>query len=105
MAQRVQIILEDDLDQSPAAETVTFALDGVNYEIDLSADNAAKLRGDFALWVGHARRVGGRKVTGRKPKGTSPNEIREWAKANGLEVSSRGRIPSDVRDAYEQAND
>ena len=64
MAQRVKIILEDDLDGSTADETVTFGLDGVTYEIDLSAANAAKLRDDFASWVGHARRSGGRKSTG-----------------------------------------
>ena len=56
MAQRIQVILEDDIDGGAAAETVTFALDGVTYEIDLSEDNARKLRDDLATWVGHARR-------------------------------------------------
>jgi len=69
MAQRVQIVLEDDLDGGVAAETVTFGLDGVNYEIDLSDKNAGKLRDELATWIGHARRSGGRRTTGRRPDG------------------------------------
>lgn len=103
MAQRVQIVLEDDIDQSPAAETLSFALDGVNYEIDLSEDNAEKLRADLAVWVGHARRVA-RRSAGKRPKATSANDIREWALANGLQVSSRGRVPSEIKEAYQRAN-
>jgi hypothetical protein len=60
MAQRVQVLLVDDIDGGNAAETVSFALDGVSYEIDLSEANAQKLRDDLASWVGHARRAGGR---------------------------------------------
>ena len=61
MAQRVQVLLVDDIDGSAAAETVSFSLDGVSYEIDLTAAHAKKLRDDLASWVGHARRSGGRK--------------------------------------------
>lgn len=104
MAQRVHIVLEDDVDGSEAAETVSFGLDGVNYEIDLSADNAAKLRNDLAAWTGHARRIGGRKQTGRKAKAGSANDIRAWAIAQGMQVSSRGRVSAEVREAYEKAN-
>lgn len=57
MAQRTRVVLLDDLDGGPAAETVSFALDGVGYEIDLSEEHAAQLRDDLARWVGHARRV------------------------------------------------
>ena len=64
MAQRTILELVDDLDGGKADETVSFALDGVEYEIDLSADNAARLRDAFAEFVGHARRIGGRKKTG-----------------------------------------
>src|SRR5215213_4306718 len=60
MAQKVQVILVDDVDGGEATETVSFALDGVSYEIDVSEPNAAKLRDALAPWVGHARRVGGR---------------------------------------------
>lgn len=104
MAQRVHIVLEDDIDGSEAAETVSFALDGVSYEIDLSEANAAKLRDEFAAWTGHARRVGGRKSTGRKVKAGSANDIRAWAISQGMQVSSRGRVPAEIREAYEKAN-
>lgn len=102
MAQRVQVILEDDLDGSTANETVRFGLDGVDYEIDLSGDNASRLRDNFAEWVGHARRLSrSRASVAKGGKTGSPTEIREWAKNNGYEVSSRGRVPAHVREAYE----
>lgn len=109
MAQKVQVTLVDDVDGSPAAETVQFALDGVSYEIDLSEAHAAQLRESLAQWVGNARRAGGRRVTGRRggarPAGSkNASEIREWARANGFEVSERGRISAEVRAAYEAAN-
>ena len=62
MAQRVRVDLVDDVDGSPAEESVNFALDGVNYVIDLSAENASKLRDALSLWVDHARRTGGRRT-------------------------------------------
>lgn len=114
MAQKVQVVLVDDLDGGTAEETVSFALDGVSYEIDLSAANAAALREAFASWVGHARRVGGRgRSTTRRSGGgsasgggssRSSNEsgaIREWARANGHTVNERGRIPAEIKAAYE----
>lgn len=104
MAQRVHIVLEDDIDGSEAAETVSFALDGVSYEIDLSEANAAKLRDEFAGWVGHARRTGGRKASGKRTKGPSANDIRAWAMQEGLQVSSRGRVSAEIREAYEKAH-
>jgi hypothetical protein len=106
MAQRVHIVLEDDLDGSSADETVTFGLDGVSYEIDLSKKNAAKLRDALANYVGHARRAssrGGRRGR-RSSSGPSPSQVREWARAHGYEVSDRGRVPADVRTAYDAAN-
>ena len=110
MAKRVQVILEDDLDGSPAAETVTFGLDGVNYEIDLSEDNAAALRDALAPWVGHANRVGGRKSaapagqkSGRTRAARDLAASRDWARNQGHQVSDRGRISEDVLAAYEQA--
>src|SRR4051812_50119181 len=60
MAQKVQVILVDDVDGGEASETVSFSLDGVSYEIDVSESNAGALRDALAPWVGHARRVGGR---------------------------------------------
>jgi hypothetical protein len=106
MAQRVQVLLVDDLDNSDADETVTFALDGVTYEIDLNEANASKLRDAFAPWVGHARRSGGRKSAGRSAASSRKDvsAVREWARKNGHEVSERGRIPASVQEAYDKAN-
>jgi Lsr2 len=106
VAQRVQIILEDDYDGGVAEETVTFALDGAEYEIDLSGENAAKLRDQLAGWIGHARKIGGRrkKTAAKSGDSSSTSEIRAWALANGHDVSSRGRVSAEVREAYERAN-
>lgn len=104
MAQKVQVVLVDDLDGGAADETVSFALDGVSYEIDLSSANAAKLRDDLSSWVGHARRVGGRSRSGRKGGRASGGEsaaIRAWARSNGYTVNERGRIPAEVKAAYD----
>ncbi|MER5862308.1 Lsr2 family protein [Kitasatospora sp. NPDC002040] len=114
MAQRVQVILEDDLDGGSADETVTFALDGVAYEIDLKSANAEKLRGLLAPYVDKGRKQSGRLAGARRgtargtgrPAASAPDtaKIRAWAKENGFNVNDRGRVPSDVREAYEQAN-
>ncbi len=107
MAQRVNIVLVDDIDGSDATETVAFGLDGTSYEIDLNDKHAAKLRDALASYVGHARKVGGgRRTRGAKPAvgGTSAKEIRDWARSNGFKVPDRGRIPADVREAFEAKN-
>ncbi len=119
MAQKVQVILVDDLDGGDAVETVSFALDGVSYEIDLNEDNAARMREELAAWVGHARRTGGRssarsgsgRGAGRRSgsraaatAGPDTATVREWAKQNGYAVSERGRIKADVLEAYHAAN-
>ena len=108
MAQKIHIVLEDDLDGSEATETVTFGLDGTTYEIDLNDKNAAKLRDALAGYVGHGRKVGSAPRRGRKAAastgGTSAKEIRDWARSNGYDVPERGRVSADVRAAYEAAN-
>jgi hypothetical protein len=108
MAQKVQVLLVDDLDGGPADETVTFALDGVSYEIDLTTANAATLRDAFGTWVGHARKVGGRsaRTTGSRSRSSrgDAQAIRDWAKAHGHKVSERGRISAEVKAAYEAAH-
>ncbi|HZO65109.1 MAG TPA: Lsr2 family protein [Kribbellaceae bacterium] len=107
MAQRVQVVLEDDLDGGKADETVTFGLDGTAYEIDLSKKNAAKLRDALAQYVGAGRRVSGRRSggrgRGRSRSGSDSADIRAWAKDNGYEVSERGRISAEIRAAYNEA--
>jgi hypothetical protein len=113
MAQKVQVVLIDDLDGGEANETVTFGLDGATYEIDLSERNAAQLRDALATWVGNARRVSGRatRPTGRRGSSSSSSSsssdttaIRSWAKENGYKVSERGRISAEVQEAYAAAH-
>lgn len=109
MAQRVQVILIDDLSGGDATETVEFALDGVTYEIDLSDANAAKLREDFAQWVGVARRSGGRRQTRRSRGGSGASredlaKVREWGRENGFKVSERGRVSRELQEAYAAAH-
>ena len=112
MAQITEVRLLDDLDGGEAAESVSFSLDGKSYEIDLNEKHAAALRDAFAPFIGSARRAGG-PAAGSRPRMSTrtstgagrPREetaaIREWATANGLEVSTRGRISSTVLEAYE----
>ena len=113
MAQKVQVILVDDVDGGEAEETVSFALDGVSYEIDVSVDNAEAIREAIAPWIGHARRVGGRSTTrrasaksrnGSAAARTSLADVRAWARDNGFQVSDRGRVSAEVMDAYENAH-
>ncbi|MFH8369064.1 Lsr2 family protein [Streptomyces sp. NPDC018031] len=110
MAQKVQVLLVDDLDGGEADETVTFALDGKTYEIDLNTANADKLRSALEPFTKSGRRTGGRAATGRSRTragaGSSQDtaKIRAWAKENGYEVNDRGRVPATVREAYEKAN-
>jgi hypothetical protein len=113
MAQKVNIVLVDDIDGSEASETVAFGLDGTSYEIDLNDGNAAALREALAGYIGHARKVtgGARRSTSRRSStGGSGNmsgntkAVREWAKENGYDVSERGRISADIQQAYDAAH-
>jgi hypothetical protein len=110
VAQKVQILLVDDLDGSEADETVTFALDGKTYEIDLTTANADKLRGLLEPYLKGGRRLTGRAAGGRgRARAASVGsqdtaQIRAWARANGYEVNDRGRVPATIREAYEKAN-
>jgi hypothetical protein len=107
MAKEMKLVLTDDLDGSPGAETVSFALDGTAYEIELSEKNAAALREVLEPYIAKARKAGraargaGRRSAGGK---TDTAAVRAWAKSNGYEVSERGRIPSAVLEAYEAAH-
>jgi len=105
MAQKVQIVLIDDIDGGPADETVQFAVDGTSYEIDLSTANAARLRNSMGEFVGHARKNAGRSG-GRRPRsagGGRSAQIRAWARERGLPVNERGRIPADLAAKFEAA--
>ena len=102
MAQKIQTLFIDDLDGSEAEGTVRFGLDGVEYEIDLSAEHSRELRDALARYVGAARRAGGaarqQARSGRRGSagGPNPTEVREWAKEQGIEVKDRGRVPAEL---------
>lgn len=112
VAQKVQVLLVDDVTGGDAAETVSFALDGVSYEIDLSEENATELREALTEWIDHARRVGGRRRGGRSRALMTAGDsstldtqvIRAWARNAGHEVSDRGRISASIIEAYREAH-
>src|ERR1700719_3593291 len=102
VAQKIQILFIDDLDGSAAEGTVRFGLDGTEYEIDLNEQHARQLRDAVAHYVGAARRANGAARrparAGRRPaaSGLNTTEVREWAKAQGMEVKDRGRVPAEL---------
>ena len=107
MAQKVQVLLVDDLDGSEATETVTFGLDGASYEIDLSSGNAGKLRKELAHYVDHARKASSQARRRRARTGPGRErsaQIRAWAKQRGYKVNERGRIPQNIVAEYEAAH-
>ncbi|OLR92158.1 histone-like nucleoid-structuring protein Lsr2 [Actinokineospora bangkokensis] len=116
MAQKTIVQLFDDLDGSTGDDitSVEFALDGVRYEIDLNEENANRLRSELAEYIEAARRTGGRVKRGAAPaqtrgagEGRSKEQtkaIRDWARQNGHDISERGRIPSAVVEAFEEAH-
>ena len=110
MAQKVVIELSDDLDGSQAEETVTFALDGRSYEIDLNSKNAGNLREVLAPYVTAGRKQGGsrreakRVAVARDADRPDPGAVRAWAESQGIEVASRGRVPADVVVRFQAAH-
>lgn len=107
MARKVQVILVDDIDGSEAKRTVTFALDGKSYEIDLNEANLARLNDALAPFIEKARRASGatrRSGTRRAASSGDTAVVRDWARGQGYEVSDRGRLPQEIRDAYSAAH-
>ena len=102
VAQKIQTLFIDDIDGSEAEGTVRFALDGAEYEIDLNAKHAEALRKALSRYVEAARRSSGAARrparTGRRAgaSGLNTTEVREWAKAQGIEVKDRGRVPAEL---------
>ena len=102
MAQKVQTIFIDDLDGSDADGTIRFGLDGTDYEIDLNTEHAQQLRDVLARYIAAACRIGASARqparSRRKAPASTPNttEVREWAKAQGINVKDRGRIPAEL---------
>lgn len=121
MAQQVFTLLQDDIDGTKAAETISFGLDGTSYQIDLNAKHAAKLRRELEPFISAGRRIGGRSTRSRaaaaapspaKPrKGRAstvvtpvdPAAVRAWAAANRIKVSPRGRIAAAVVEQFRAA--
>ena len=112
MAKHTTVTLVDDLDGGEADEQVQFAVDGKTYEIDLSSKNAERLRDSLAPYVSAARRAGGRSAASTSGSSNSSSAsdramnraVREWAVAQGMKISERGRIPSSVLEAYRNAH-
>ena len=104
MAQRTRIELVDDIDSGPAIETVCFSLDAKNYEIDLSAANAKKMRSALEPYINAGRKVG--QLKRRRTAGSTGDagSIRAWAVSQGISVSTRGRVSAEIRQAYEEAH-
>ncbi|SDP33471.1 Lsr2 protein [Arthrobacter sp. ok909] len=103
MAQRVVTLLEDDFDGSKASETISFALDGVEYAIDLNDAHASELREAFSRYTKAARKTGGRTRTVR-PRESDARVVRLWAIEQGLQVNTRGRIQADIMEKYAAAH-
>jgi Lsr2 len=106
VAQRTQILYVDDIDGSEAEGTVRFGLDGVDYEIDLNKKHADQFAKALGPYLGAARKVSlsRRTVRGSRPARHNQSDVRAWARAQGLKVSDRGRIPADVLATYEAAH-
>ena len=105
MATKVLTTLQDDIDGSAATETVHFALDGVEWEIDLSERNANRLRNSLGDFISHGRKVAGKRRAPASSSHVDTKAIRKWARANGIQLNNRGRIPIDVIERYRAAGD
>jgi hypothetical protein len=115
MAQKVITEFIDDIDGSPAERTFTFAVDGTNYEIDLSTENIAEFTSAIGGFIESARKVkGSRSSNGRRTHNAGANggrqsreqtqAVRDWARQQGHNISNRGRIPSSIQQAFDEAH-
>lgn len=105
MARKTVVTFVDDLDGSEASETVNFAVDGTEYEIDLNDEHAADLRETLNRYINVARKTsGGRGRGARKSTAGDAKAIRAWAVSHGIQVNERGRIPADVVEKYRAAH-
>ncbi|MFF2111630.1 histone-like nucleoid-structuring protein Lsr2 [Rhodococcus koreensis] len=114
MARKVVVELVDDIDGTvfgEDGESITFSVNGVDYEIDLKGKHAGKFHKQIGFFIEHAIRVGGRKrrsdrpvVSDAPPRRGNSKEIRVWAAEQGYEISSRGRIPAEVEQAFQDAH-
>jgi hypothetical protein len=107
MAQKIQTLFIDDIDGGEAEGTVRFALDGSEYEIDLSTKHSDELHTALKTYVDHARKLGGtaRRGTarvGRKSSTVDTVAVRAWARENGYDIKDRGRVPADLVTKYRE---
>jgi hypothetical protein len=107
MAKTVSVVVTDDLDGSPDAETVAFSFNGQSYEIDLSQKSIARLQKSLQPFTDAGRRPAQRR-TAKPARATGPRinlaAVRAWAAGQGLKVSERGRISAEVMSKYEAAH-
>ncbi|PKY65835.1 hypothetical protein CYJ25_07475 [Schaalia turicensis] len=105
---KTHVVLVDDIDGTPAKDTVTFSFQGVTYEIDLSEEHISEMSADFEKWISSSRRISGRAIRGSRVASSTAlsraGEIRAWATKNGIHVSDRGRIPADIVAKFEKAH-
>jgi hypothetical protein len=106
MAQKIQTLFIDDIDGGAAEGTVRFALDGIEYEIDLSSKHGDELRDALRKYIEHARKVSGATRRpgargGRKASAVDTMAVRAWARENGYEIKDRGRVPADIVAKYQ----
>lgn len=104
MAKKVQVTQVSDLDGKPADETVSFGLDGIAYEIDLSAHQAREMRGELAPFTGRARKLRGPRRRPARVRRSARNdlpEIREYARARGYDIRERGQVPKRIVQEYD----
>lgn len=116
MAQQVKVVLLDDLDGTEATESHDFALNGVEYEIDLSEENSLRFKAAFEEFTAVARRKTGSRngqVRQRRSAHGAPSvrhsreylqSVRGWARKKGYTVLDRGRVPKDILDKFEEAH-
>ncbi|MFF7976607.1 histone-like nucleoid-structuring protein Lsr2 [Streptomyces sp. NPDC007905] len=110
MAQKIVTVYSDDLTGTESSEVSThwFSLNGINYEIDLTPENYDKLDAALRPFIEKGRKMGRTKGTGRVRRDAadapSAEEVRAWARENGLEVNDRGRVPKEIRDAFDAAH-
>lgn len=105
MSTRTIVELIDDVDGTPAVETVKYSLDGTHYEIDLSEKNAQALRSVQDVWINYSRKVptptpSAPRASRRNGKDYDPAKVREWARSQGIQVSDRGRLDRGIIAAY-----
>jgi hypothetical protein len=107
MAQKIHTLFIDDIDGGEADGTVRFGLDGTDYEIDLNAEHTDDLRSALGKYISHARKAPGSTrrpgARGRKPATADTVAVRAWARANGIDIKDRGRVPAGVVAKYQAA--